>query len=143
MVQTAERPQAEAAPTRRRRVLLVGGSLNQATTVFEIARELPEAECVVTPYFADGLVGLAAARGLADFTILGGRPKAMSLAFLRAQGATILERRSMSGRRIAPFFMDPGYAVEIDTLEQLELAEWLLARDAVTLVRREADRRCA
>jgi N-acylneuraminate cytidylyltransferase len=57
--------------------------------------------------------------------------------------ATILERRSMSGRRIVPFFVDPRYAVDIDTLEQLELAEWLLARDAVTLVRPETDRRCA
>jgi hypothetical protein len=97
MAQTAELPQAEAAPTRRRRVLLVGGSLNQTTMVFEIARELPEAECVFTPYFADGLLGLAAARGLADFTILGGRPKAMSLAFLRAQGATIDERGAGGG----------------------------------------------
>jgi N-acylneuraminate cytidylyltransferase len=57
--------------------------------------------------------------------------------------ATILERRSMSGRRIVPLFVDPRYAVDIDTLEQLELAEWLLARDAVTLVRPEAGRRCA
>ena len=45
---------------------------------------------------------------------------------------------SMTGRRIVPLVVDPRYAVDIDTLEQLELAEWLLARDTVTLVRPEA-----
>jgi N-acylneuraminate cytidylyltransferase len=57
--------------------------------------------------------------------------------------ATILEKRSMTGRRIVPYVVDPRYAVDIDTLEQLELAEWLLARDTVHLVRPEAVRRCA
>jgi N-acylneuraminate cytidylyltransferase len=57
--------------------------------------------------------------------------------------ATILEQRSMTGRRIVPYVVDPRYAVDIDTLEQLELAEWLLGRDTVTLVRPEAARRCA
>jgi N-acylneuraminate cytidylyltransferase len=57
--------------------------------------------------------------------------------------ATILEGGSMTGRRILPLVVDPRYALDIDTLEQLELAEWLLARDAVTLVRPEGTRRCA
>jgi N-acylneuraminate cytidylyltransferase len=57
--------------------------------------------------------------------------------------ATILEKRSMTGRRIVPLVVHPRYALDIDTLEQLELAEWLLARDTVTLVRPEAVRRCA
>ena len=57
--------------------------------------------------------------------------------------ATIREKRSMTGRRIVPYVVDPRYAVDIDTLEQLELAEWLLARDTVTLVRPEATRRVA
>jgi N-acylneuraminate cytidylyltransferase len=55
----------------------------------------------------------------------------------------LLGQRSMTGRNIVPFVVDPRYAVDIDTLEQLELAEWLLARDTVTLVRPEAPRRCA
>jgi N-acylneuraminate cytidylyltransferase len=57
--------------------------------------------------------------------------------------ATILEQGSMSGRRIVPFVVDPRYALDIDTVEQLELAEWLLARDKVSLVRPEGPRRCA
>jgi N-acylneuraminate cytidylyltransferase len=56
---------------------------------------------------------------------------------------TILEARSMTGRRIVPYVIDPRYAVDIDTLEQLELAEWLLSRGTVTVVRPRAGRRCA
>ena len=45
--------------------------------------------------------------------------------------ATIFDGRSMSGRLILPFVVDPRYAVDIDSLEQLELAERLLASNAV------------
>jgi CMP-N-acetylneuraminic acid synthetase len=48
---------------------------------------------------------------------------------------TILDRGSMSGRQIVPFVVEPRYAVDIDTAEQLALAEWLLARDPQALVR--------
>jgi CMP-N-acetylneuraminic acid synthetase len=47
---------------------------------------------------------------------------------------TILERGSMSGTRIVPFVVEPRYAVDIDTAEQLALAEWLLARHPDELV---------
>jgi hypothetical protein len=73
----------------RRRILFVGGSLNQTTMVHRIAGELAEHECQFTPYYADGLLRLGAEAGFLGFTILGGRPKAMSEAFLRGQGARI------------------------------------------------------
>jgi N-acylneuraminate cytidylyltransferase len=47
---------------------------------------------------------------------------------------TILEQQSMTGRRIVPFMVDPRFALDIDTLEQLELAEWQLARHALDVV---------
>jgi N-acylneuraminate cytidylyltransferase len=47
---------------------------------------------------------------------------------------TILEQGSMSGRHIVPFVVEPRYAVDIDTAEQLALAEWLLERYAHELV---------
>jgi CMP-N-acetylneuraminic acid synthetase len=56
---------------------------------------------------------------------------------------TIREQRSMTGRRVVPFVVDPRYAIDIDTLDQLELAEWLLARDTVAVVHPEPTRRCA
>jgi hypothetical protein len=74
---------------RRRRVLFIGGSLNQTTMLHAIARELAEHECVFSPYYADGLLRRAAERGWLDFTILGGRPRAATEAFLRDAGATL------------------------------------------------------
>jgi hypothetical protein len=74
----------------------VGGSLNQTTIVHRIAAELGEHECLFTPYYGDGLVRWAAERELLGFTILGGRPKAMSEAYLRERGAT-LDPRGASG----------------------------------------------
>jgi hypothetical protein len=87
---------ARLAASPARRVLFVGGSLNQTTIVHKIASELAEAECVFAPYYADGVLRWAAERGLVDFTILGGRAKAMSEAFLRERGAT-LDPRGTSG----------------------------------------------
>ena len=49
--------------------------------------------------------------------------------------ATLVEMGSVTGRRIAPFVVEPRYAIDIDTLEQLELAEWLLSREAMDVVR--------
>lgn len=57
---------------------------------------------------------------------------------------TILERRSMTGPNVIAFPVEPRYALDIDALEQLELAEWLLAREALDVVRPGAERaRCA
>jgi N-acylneuraminate cytidylyltransferase len=41
---------------------------------------------------------------------------------------TVLEKGSMTGPRIIPFFVDPRYALDIDTPEEWEFAEWLLGR---------------
>ena len=89
MVQAAAAAAPETRPEGRRRVLLVGGSLNQTTITHKIARELSEHECVFTPCYADGMLGWAAERELLGFTILGGRAKAMTEAYLREQRATI------------------------------------------------------
>jgi hypothetical protein len=91
----AERPVKRSNP--RRRVLFVGGSLNQTTMVHRIAAELAEHECVFTPYYADGILRWAAERDLLGFTILGRRPKAMSEAFLKERGATVDYRGTGGG----------------------------------------------
>lgn len=57
--------------------------------------------------------------------------------------STVLDQASMTGRRIAPFVVEPRYAVDIDTLDQLELAEWLLARDTLEVVRPANVGRCS
>jgi hypothetical protein len=97
MAPTAAAARPEILATPRRRLLFVGGSLNQTTMVHRIAGELAEHECCFTPYYADGVLRWAAERELLGFTILGGRPKAMSEAFLREQGATIDPRGAGGG----------------------------------------------
>jgi len=53
---------------------------------------------------------------------------------------TILELHSMTGTRILPFTVEPRWAVDIDTAEQLALAEWLLLRHPQELARPTATR---
>jgi hypothetical protein len=65
--------------------------------VHEIAGALAEHECVFTPYYADGVLGWAAEHDLLGFTILGGRPKATSEAFLHERGATVDYRGAGGG----------------------------------------------
>ncbi|MCE7925065.1 MAG: hypothetical protein DYG98_18585 [Haliscomenobacteraceae bacterium CHB4] len=55
-----------------KKVLFIGGSLNQTTMMWRIATELPECDCWFSSYYADGPVRYLAERGLLDFTILGG-----------------------------------------------------------------------
>lgn len=48
---------------------------------------------------------------------------------------TITELGSLTGRKIAPLVIPEGYAVDIDTLEQWEIAEWVLTHRALPFVR--------
>jgi len=55
------------------KILFIGGSLNQTTMLHKIAQHLSEYDCHFTPFYADGIIDLAARRHLLDFTVLGGR----------------------------------------------------------------------
>ena len=48
---------------------------------------------------------------------------------------TILEHGSMTGRVIRPIFVDARLAVDIDTIEQWDMAEWVLRHRDVQVVR--------
>ncbi|MBK8921781.1 MAG: hypothetical protein IPM81_09750 [Saprospirales bacterium] len=65
----------------RKKILLIGGSLNQTQMMYQIAEALPECDSWFSPYYGDGLVQRAAEAGLLDFTILGGKHKAATSAF--------------------------------------------------------------
>lgn len=67
----------------RAKILFVGGSLNQTTIVHQVAQHLTDDhDCFFTPFFADGLLGRLAARGMLDFTILGGSARRMTDRYL-------------------------------------------------------------
>lgn len=58
----------------RRKILFIGGSLNQTTMLHKIASQLQgEHDCYFTPYYASGLIGGVSRLGWLDFSILGGK----------------------------------------------------------------------
>lgn len=68
----------------KKKVLLVGGSLNQTKMCHTVARYLQEEyDCFFTPYYAEGLMHLMAQRGWLDFCVLGGRFRRQTEAYLR------------------------------------------------------------
>ena len=56
----------------KKKILFIGGSLNQTKMMYQVAAQLQEYDCWFSPYYGDGLVQTAAENGLLDFTILGG-----------------------------------------------------------------------
>lgn len=82
-------PTTPARAPQRRRILFIGGSLNQTTMLHAVAQELGAHDCRFTTFYADGLVRRAAEGGWLDRTILGGRHQQASEAFLREQGAQL------------------------------------------------------
>lgn len=74
-------------------VLLICGSLNQTTQMYQIAQQLPsEYTCYFTPHYADGIEDLAAQVGLLDYTVLGGRHRQDTLNFLKSHNVLMDER---------------------------------------------------
>jgi hypothetical protein len=68
----------------RPRILFVGGSFNQTSMLHAVSRHLEEqADCYFTPHYAHGLLGRMAAHGLLEFTILGGRHRQDTEAYLQ------------------------------------------------------------
>jgi hypothetical protein len=76
-------------PKNRKKILFIGGSLNQTTQMHQVARELPEHEHAFTPYYVDGLLEGCRRLGLLEFTVAGNKLRARCEAYLRAQGLTI------------------------------------------------------
>ncbi|MCJ7824911.1 MAG: acylneuraminate cytidylyltransferase, partial [Anaerolineales bacterium] len=51
------------------------------------------------------------------------------------RASTILEKESMSGDNILPLIMDPRYAVDIDTADDHQPAEWIIGHSDLPLIR--------
>jgi hypothetical protein len=73
----------------RKNILFVGGSLNQTTMMHQIALKMPEHNCLFTPFFDDGIIGDFSEMGWLDFTILGGRHRMNSIAYMKEQNLPI------------------------------------------------------
>ncbi|MBP8002647.1 MAG: hypothetical protein KA314_19965 [Chloroflexi bacterium] len=67
----------------KQKILFIGGSLNQTTQMHSIARHLEgEYDCYFSPMYADGLLRRLAQAGYLDFTIMGGRFRQQTEAYL-------------------------------------------------------------
>ncbi len=67
-----------------KRVLLLGGTMNQTTMVHQIGDHLTGCEVRYTPLYVDGVLGFLVRRGLLDFTPMAGQAKRKTDAYLQA-----------------------------------------------------------
>lgn len=73
----------------KRKVLFIGGSLNQTTMMHKISIHFEEYECFFTPFYTFGNIDLLAQKGLLNFTILAGRFKEHTCNYLKENGLNI------------------------------------------------------
>jgi hypothetical protein len=73
----------------RKNILFICGSLNQTVMMHKIAENLDEHNCVFTPFYADGILGILSKMGLLDFTILGGRHRSNTEQYLHQHGLPV------------------------------------------------------
>lgn len=66
-----------------KKILFIGGSLNQTTMMHQISKYLQDYECYFSPYYTDGFLGWFAEKGILDFTILGGNFKRQTEKYLQ------------------------------------------------------------
>lgn len=93
----------------RKKILFIGGSLNQTRIAHAIQRHLAEDhETWFSPYYCDGLLHFLQRRGALDFCILGGRMRDRTVAYLRDQALPVDE----GGRR-------GGYDLVVTTTDLL------------------------
>jgi hypothetical protein len=57
----------------RKKILFIGGSLNQTTMMHQIASQFKNYDCYFTPYYADGIIDFFVKKGWLNFTILAGK----------------------------------------------------------------------
>ena len=68
----------------RKKILFIGGSVNQTSMGHAVAKHLEDDyACCFTPYYCDGLLRLMAQAGWLDFTVIGGKFRVQTEAYLR------------------------------------------------------------
>ncbi|MGO9377244.1 MAG: hypothetical protein ACLP29_01670 [Dissulfurispiraceae bacterium] len=56
----------------KKKILFIGGSLNQTTIMHQISLHLSDHDCYFTPFYGDGLIKWMSDKGMLDFTVFGG-----------------------------------------------------------------------
>ena len=109
------------------KILFIGGSLNQTTMMFQIARELKEFDCWYSPFYNDGIFGKMAQLGWLDSTILGGSAKRSTQNFLKMHDLKV----DFGGRKQDYDLILIG----TDTVlpQNLKNKKWILVQEGMTV----------
>ena len=102
----------------KKRILFIGGSVNQTSMGHQVVKHLQQDfDCVFTPYYCDGILKWAAERGWLDFTVIGGQMRRQTEAYLEqhdlpvdyggqqndydlvVSGSDLLVQRNVRGKR--------------------------------------------
>lgn len=76
----------------RKKILFIGGSLNQTTMMHKISQHLSDSyACYFTPHYADGMKAVLNKYGYLDFTVMGGKFKQDTMGYLRDRDLRIDE----------------------------------------------------
>ncbi|HED31619.1 MAG TPA: hypothetical protein ENN50_08100 [Prosthecochloris aestuarii] len=73
----------------RKKILFIGGSVNQTTQMLQIARHMNAYDCWFSPFYDDGMLGRAARNGFLDFTIMGNTRASKALTLLQEHGVGV------------------------------------------------------
>ena len=74
----------------KKKILFIGGSLNQTTMMHQIGMHLEtEYDCYYSPYYADGYLDLLARKGFLEFTVLAGEFKKKTIEYLASHNLKI------------------------------------------------------
>jgi len=66
----------------KKKILFICGSMNQTTQMHQISEYLGDYDRYFSPFFSDGLLGVASGMGLLEFTILGRKRSGRALQYL-------------------------------------------------------------
>jgi hypothetical protein len=60
---------------KRKKILFIGGSLNQTTMLHKVSGHFPDCDCYFSSYYTSGYLWFIVRTGIINFTILGGKHK--------------------------------------------------------------------
>ena len=67
----------------KKKILFIGGSLNQTTMMYQISKYFSDHDCYFSAYYGDGYIDYLTQKGILDFCVLGGKFKEQTESFLR------------------------------------------------------------
>jgi hypothetical protein len=74
---------------RKKKILFIGGSLNQTTMMHQISMHLSDFDCRFTPLYCSGILKVLTKAGMLGFTPLGGPSKKNTELYLKEQGVVM------------------------------------------------------